>query len=450
MFLKKSVINYDTDKEQLINLMEAFMNGEAILCNENDFNDKLLAQTYNKLISKIAESDKSTAISLNQSMDIIGNCNHMRSLLDIVDGQIDKLESVAQTGNSLSDSIKESEEILNSINDNVSNVYNTSVNSSEAVEKTISSVRESYDKLMAADSAMKTFSENSQAIKDISEVIAGIAKRTQILSLNARIEAGRSGDGKGFAVVANEIGKLSSDTQESVKQMEGIIQDILTNSEALISHFNDVKNILEYSSTSVSETYDSVQETTSAMNNVMQEINTLFEQIQQQNTATTTFANQTIAISNDSDTLAEYCKKPGMDMYRISRSVDKIRTTFVKNRTKLSDKELIDVYITDHLIFTGRLYNMIVGFEELNINNLNQPDNCKYGKWAVSLKKNSPQLADKLRTANSLHVKLHELATACYQANQASDKSKALEFFDEAQKVYKDFAAELTRLKDFF
>jgi len=438
---------FKNDIDKLIALMQAACEGNFIPCKESDFKNKTLACTYNAFLDKFIQSNNQTAMDLNQSMNTIGNCNHVRTMLQVVEHQQNNLNQVAVTGNNLSDSIRKSEKVINTIHDEVASTYNTSQLSKKAMEEMISNVNQSYQAVFQADASMSGFSEKSVAIKNILNIVNDIANRTQILSLNARIEASRSQDGKGFAIVASEIGTLSVDTQESVRQMTQFIYDILKDIEQLVEQFNHLKSVLEISSRSAKETEQAVQEMADKMQNVMNEISDLYTHFNQQNTDTKSFTEHTMTIAKDADLLADYCKQPGKDMYVISRSVDKIRTRLVKNLSHLSVQQLLDVYDTDHLVFTGRLYNMIEGFEQLQLKNLNQPAQCKYGKWMEQLKIKQPSQASAFRQANLYHTRLHELATACYYANESGDKTKAIEFFEEAQTVYKNFSAELQKLK---
>lgn len=438
----------NSDNIKLIELMQSAIEGNYTFCNDADFNDKTLAKAYNDFLTKFIEADNQTAIALNQSMDIIGNCNNMRSMLNIVNKQKEALNSVASASDDLSASIKESEAIINSINQQATEAYESSITSKDVMSQTITAVSQSFSSIIKADEAMRGFSEKSEAVNEVIQVIDKIANRTQILALNARVEAARSSNGQGFAVVADEIGKLSIDTKNSVIKIDAFMKDLLSDIHILVTQLDELKEVLETCSSSATQTEQSVQNVSMSMKDVISEINELYNRINIQNSTTTSFAQHTLEIAQESDMLEDYCKKPGKDMYIISRAIDKIRTSLVKKRSRLSTTEMIDIYITDHLIFTGRLYNMIEDFEELLLRNLNQPDNCKYGKWSINVQNQYPQLAREFAKADKLHCQLHEFATSCFKANEAGNKQLALEYFDKAQEVYKPFATELSRLKD--
>lgn len=77
------------------------------------------------------------------------------------------------------------------------------------------------------------------------QLITSIAEETNLLSLNASIEAARAGEqGKGFAVVAAQIQKLAEQSNESAKEIENIINNLMTDSEKAVGTMEDVKTIM--------------------------------------------------------------------------------------------------------------------------------------------------------------------------------------------------------------
>lgn len=97
--------------------------------------------------------------------------------------------------------------------------------------------------------------ESAQKIKEATALITNIAEETNLLSLNASIEAARAGEqGRGFAVVAAQIQKLAEQSNESARQIEGIILSLIEDSDKSVASMNEVKEIMELQNQNVSNT----------------------------------------------------------------------------------------------------------------------------------------------------------------------------------------------------
>ena len=113
---------------------------------------------------------------------------------------------------------------------------------------------------------VEKITQNSRKISQITQVIAGIANRTHILSLNAAIEAARAGEhGKGFVVVSQEVGKLAESAAQNAQQITDIVEQATADAAAGRTASLEVKKTMDSIAGEVSQTSQMIQSIAVAM-----------------------------------------------------------------------------------------------------------------------------------------------------------------------------------------
>lgn len=139
------------------------------------------------------------------------------------------------------------------------------------VQETVKNVQKLSADMDQASSVINTVQTEAVNIGSVLEVIRGIAEQTNLLALNAAIEAARAGEqGRGFAVVADEVRTLASRTQESTTEIQAMIDSLQSGS----------KNAVEVISRSFTQTEESVQsasKASEALNAIVVAISSLSE-----------------------------------------------------------------------------------------------------------------------------------------------------------------------------
>ena len=172
----------------------------------------------------------------NQSDETKNATDSVREIGVMVEETKEKTMQLKETSQSMQDSSKKAGEILKELG--------------EVNEKTKAAVDAMYDQTAQT-------SHSADQISKASELIASIATQTNLLSLNASIEAARAGDaGRGFAVVAGEIGSLASQTADTTKEINDIIQQLIDNSKRSIEAMDEVKKIIDRQNEYVQQTRD--------------------------------------------------------------------------------------------------------------------------------------------------------------------------------------------------
>lgn len=158
-------------------------------------------------------STNSESFARNQSSDALRMAEELAVTLNSVQMMTDSIQRVAENA-------REAEEVART-----SSI--TALKGGDSVERTVAGILQIRETVSETARKVKRLAEASQEISKIVAVVSQIASRTNLLALNASIQAARAGDaGRGFAVVADEVRQLADRAAKSLKEIEQIVLQI--------------------------------------------------------------------------------------------------------------------------------------------------------------------------------------------------------------------------------
>jgi methyl-accepting chemotaxis protein len=190
--------------------------------------------------NEIGNLVKAFNLFVGKLQGLIGDIKNSIQQLNVSANSVDQLAT--QTSHAVGEQQKGVREVADAISDMSSSVYQVAQRTGEAAEvanqasghsqegsrvvrDTIATIKQLSQSLDQTTNDINTLNQESTEIGSVLDVIRGIAEQTNLLALNAAIEAARAGEqGRGFAVVADEVRTLAQRTQDSTSEIQSVIE----------------------------------------------------------------------------------------------------------------------------------------------------------------------------------------------------------------------------------
>ena len=168
-----------------------------------------------------------------------------------------------------------------------------------AVNETLSHVTELNDKVLEVTQRLQGLQADTQNIVSVLDVIKSVADQTNLLALNAAIEAARAGEqGRGFAVVADEVRSLAKRTQTSATEIEGLVSRLVNSTEGSVVTMRQGSELAQRTLEKAQSTGEQIMEITRAVEDISR-LNSQIATAAEQQTAVAEDINQNVTLIRD-------------------------------------------------------------------------------------------------------------------------------------------------------
>ncbi|HET8710759.1 MAG TPA: methyl-accepting chemotaxis protein, partial [Spongiibacteraceae bacterium] len=154
--------------------------------------------------------------------------------------QMRETDQVATATTEMTHAIEEVSRNAQQAADAANNANTETENGNRVLEEALGAINSLSHRMDAAGDVIRRVETDSASIGSVLDVIRGIAEQTNLLALNAAIEAARAGEqGRGFAVVADEVRSLAQRTQQSTQEIQGMIERLQSSAREAVRSMND-------------------------------------------------------------------------------------------------------------------------------------------------------------------------------------------------------------------
>ena len=248
-----------------------------------------LNETVNQTKTAIGDINSQTGTLSKNAINLSASIEETTSTVHEISKTIESLNY--QIGNQ-ANSVNESSAAIEEMVANIQSVSNNLGRASKTFTELKGASETGRNTMEGVIESVKETAQHSQQLLEANELIETIASQTNLLAMNAAIEAAHAGDaGKGFSVVADEIRKLAEDTSEQSKKIAEMLRIVVSNIGNVVDQSTDANTVFEDISGQIGNVNDLMSEISMSMNEQAEGSQQVLESLRTMQNTTTLILN---------------------------------------------------------------------------------------------------------------------------------------------------------------
>ncbi|SDI43179.1 methyl-accepting chemotaxis protein [Proteiniclasticum ruminis] len=373
------------------------------------------SESVTEILSK--ESDESTRCisemlkEVNDLLQYMTRLDYVREMILDAERQADLLGNVSASSEEMSAATEDISNYVEISSTNMKKAMEETDIALRRVENTFTSIEKNMEEIHGVKSIMVEVTKETVKINELVSVIKSVADQTNLLSLNASIEAARAGEnGRGFAVVADEIKKLAQSTKEQVDIIRGIVESLNGKIQEASSEIDRVVGNFQGAKSSIDAATDGIFQIGGIMESIGASFMSISANVEEQTATAEEITANILEVHEKAAVLKDKTHHTGQSFYDISVRIDALRMKALSFEGNADRSVMLDLTITDHLLWKWKVYNMILGYVKLDEASVGDHTTCRLGKWLGTQNLSNSSFSALFKKMEGPHKELHSQA----------------------------------------
>ena len=294
------------------------------------------------------------------------------------------------------------------------------------IDATIQGMMRIADRVKETATVVENLGRRSDQIGEIVGTIEDIADQTNLLALNAAIEAARAGEqGRGFAVVADEVRALAERTTTATREIGGMIKLIQNETKVAVASMEQGVAAVTRGTDEAARSGEALQGILRQVDGVTQQLHQIAAAAEEQSATTNEISSHIYAINDVFVNTEHTAKNSSTEAEKLSRLSTDLQEAVGKFKTKESDMLMLSVAANDHRMFVNKIRAVVLGDARSDKETLPDHHVCRFGVWYDGDGKRFCGGLDSFKAIVAPHEQVHALAREAAIAANAGDRGKA-------------------------